>query len=178
MGGCYAPPQTLVGGDEMAVRALHVALLLSVLALTGCGTAVNLTKPGPETGGDGKLPFGGVRQDVECIKTAANGELGLKSGPRSGWEQYPQAAVILFCSADLPFSLIGDIVTWPYAAAYTFINEPVPTPAVLVEPAPPVPPLKQVPADAPPKGPPSKTPPRDTLPKTLPKPTADVPNPK
>jgi hypothetical protein len=37
---------------------------------------------------------------------------------------------MLFCAADLPFSLIGDVLTWPYAAAYSFINQPIPTPPV------------------------------------------------
>jgi hypothetical protein len=37
---------------------------------------------------------------------------------------------MLFCAADLPFSLIGDAVTWPYTAAYSFINQPIPTPPV------------------------------------------------
>jgi hypothetical protein len=39
---------------------------------------------------------------------------------------------MLCCAADLPLSLIGDIVTWPYTAAYTFINQPVPAPPVVV----------------------------------------------
>ena len=112
----------------MAFRAICVALLLSSLPIAGCGTVANLARPGPEEGG--KSPFGGVRQDVECIETAANGEFGIRTHPKSESEQYPQVALMLFCAADLPFSLVGDVVTWPYAAAYSFINQPIPTPPV------------------------------------------------
>jgi uncharacterized protein YceK len=112
----------------MAFRAVCVALLLSSLPIAGCGTVANLVKSGPE--GGGKRPFGGVRQDVGCIKTAANGESGFRTHPRSESEQYPQVARTLFCAADLPFSLIGDVVTWPYVVAYSFINQPIPTPPV------------------------------------------------
>ena len=41
-----------------------------------------------------------------------------------------------FCAADLPFSLLGDIVTWPYTAAYTFINQPTPVPPLALALAP------------------------------------------
>ncbi len=37
---------------------------------------------------------------------------------------------MLFCTADLPFSFVGDVVTWPYTAAYSCINQPIPTPPV------------------------------------------------
>jgi hypothetical protein len=154
------------GGDEMAVRAVNAAFLLSILLIAGCGTAANLVKPGPEKGGDGKCPFGGVNQDMECIQTAANGELGFRKQPRAGGEQYPQTALILFCAVDLPFSFIGDVVTWPYTSAYTFINQPIPVPAVLQgQLAPPPPPgqpapaplvVTQVPADARPLASPPK----------------------
>jgi hypothetical protein len=38
---------------------------------------------------------------------------------------------VLFCAADLPFSLVGDIVVWPFAV-YNFINQPVPAPPVAI----------------------------------------------
>jgi hypothetical protein len=57
---------------------------------------------------------------------------------------------MLFCAVDLPFSLIGDIVTWPYTVSYSFINQPIPTPVVTFTNAPatqtmpiPVPPATQ-----------------------------------
>jgi uncharacterized protein YceK len=113
----------------MAFRASCVALLLSSLPIAGCGTVANLVKPGPEEGG--KSPFGGVRQDVWRIKMAA-----------SESELYRQVALRLLCAADLPFSLIGDVVTWPYTATYSYINQPIPTPPVIQAPpgaqAPPV----------------------------------------
>jgi hypothetical protein len=53
-------------------------------------------------------------------------------------EQYRQAAGKLFWAADLPLSAIGDVVTWPYTATYTYINEPTPTPPVTLAPTYPV----------------------------------------
>ncbi|MBX9623679.1 MAG: hypothetical protein K2X82_07680 [Gemmataceae bacterium] len=116
----------------MAFRNIGVALALTALPAAGCGTAANLVRPGPEEGG--KVPFGGVRHDIWCIRKAAGGDLGLRAHPRSESEQYPQAALMLFCAADLPLSLIGDVVTWPYVVAYSCINEPVPTPPVTLAP--------------------------------------------
>lgn len=117
----------------MAFRSICVALFLASLLTAGCGTAANLVQSRPEEGG--RSPFGGVRQDVQCINRAANGELGAGTHPQQGSEQYPQMALMLFCAADLPFSLLGDVVTWPYTAAYSFINQPIPTPGVVLAPA-------------------------------------------
>ena len=119
----------------MAFRAIRVALLLSSLPITGCGTVANLVKSRPEEGG--KSPFGGVRQDAWCIEAAANGEFGFRAHPKSESEQYPQVALMTFCALDLPLSLIGDIVMWPYTAAYSYINQPIPAPPVTLT-APPV----------------------------------------
>ena len=124
------------GGGEMAFRTMCVALLLSSLPIAGCGTVANLARSGPE--GGGKSPFGGVREDVSCIKEAANGECGFRIRPKSESEQYRQVALGLFCAADLPFSLIGDVVTWPYTATYSYINQPFPTPPVTQAPIRPV----------------------------------------
>jgi uncharacterized protein YceK len=121
------------GGGEMAFRAICVALLLATFLTAGCGTVANLARSRPEEGG--RRPFGGVEQDVWCINKAANGELGVRTHPKAESGQYPQLALMLFCAVDLPFSLIGDVVTWPYAAAYSFINRPVPTPPVTLSPA-------------------------------------------
>jgi uncharacterized protein YceK len=132
----------------MTFRAIRVALLLSTLPLAGCGTVANLARQKPGEGG--VSPFGGVHQDVACIQKAANGELGFRAHPKSESEQYPQRALVLFCAVDLPLSLIGDIVTWPYTASYTFINQPVANPPVLVAdppliPAPPATPPMPIP---------------------------------
>jgi hypothetical protein len=141
------------GDKEMAFRAIRVALLLSSLPIAGCGTVANVVKPGPV---GGKTPFGGVGQDVCCIQKAANGEFGCSTPPESESEQHAQVAPLLFYAADLPFTLIGDVVTWPYTASYTFINSPIPTPPVTHAPPPPV-----IQATAEDK---SKTPPVETLP--------------
>jgi hypothetical protein len=46
-------------------------------------------------------------------------------------------ALMLFCAVDLPFSLLGDVVTWPYTCSYTFINRPVALPPLTFTPPPP-----------------------------------------
>lgn len=114
----------------MAVRTIGVALLLSILPSAGCGTVANVARSGPE---NGMIPFGGVKHDLACLK-AADGELGFKTHAKSESEHYPQAALRLFCAADLPFSLIGDVVTWPYTVTYAFINQPLPPPPVTLAP--------------------------------------------
>jgi len=118
----------------MAFRANCMVLLLSTLPIGGCGTVANLARSGPE---GGKNPFGGVKQDVGCIKQAETGDLGSRTHPKSESEQHPQIARMLFCAVDLPFSFIGDLVTWPYTATYSYINQPIPTPPVILQ-APPV----------------------------------------
>jgi uncharacterized protein YceK len=111
----------------MASRAIRIALLLSSLPLAGCGTVASQVSSRSE---EGKPPFGGVNQDLACIKKAANGELGFRTHPKSESEQYPQVALMLFCAADLPFSCIGDAVLWPYTVVYNYINQPIPIPPV------------------------------------------------
>lgn len=117
----------------MAIRVICAALLLASLPIAGCGTAANLVKCDPGT--DGKSPFGGVRHDVMCMKTAGNGDTGCGIQPDSASQQHLQAARTFLCAVDLPFSLIGDLLTWPYTAAYTYINQPVPLPPMAQAPA-------------------------------------------
>jgi hypothetical protein len=114
----------------MIFRAIRAALLLSVLPAAGCGTVSNVVGARPETGG--VAPFGGVRQDLWCIQKASSGEWGVRTQPKSESERYPRTALMLLCAADLPFSLVGDLVTWPYARAYSFINAPIPAPPVIL----------------------------------------------
>jgi uncharacterized protein YceK len=120
------------GGRGMAYRSICVALLLSSLPLAGCGTVANLVKSPPHDGA--KTPFGGVRQDLWCIEKAANGEPGFGTHPEAESGQHPCVALMILCAADLPLSLVGDVVTWPYTAAYSFINQPVPVPPVTLAP--------------------------------------------
>jgi hypothetical protein len=128
----------------MASRTICVALLLTTLPVAGCGTAANLVRQRPGAGG--VSPFGGVRHDVWCIRSAANGDPVLQSHPNFMSRRYPQALLMLACAADLPFSFVGDVVTWPYTAVYTYINQPIPVPPVVL-----IPPVVQagpVPPDA------------------------------
>jgi hypothetical protein len=129
----------------MAYRTLCVALLLSSLLIAGCGTVANLINKSPPEAG-GKVPFGGVKQDLSCIHNAANGESPFGTHPKPDSEQHPQVGVMLLCAADLPLSLVGDVVTWPYTAAYSYINQPVPVPPVAQAPPIPTPPVTLAPA--------------------------------
>ncbi len=118
----------------MAFRISCVALLLSSLPIAGCGTVANLVKS-DEAGG--KAPFGGITHDVSSIKQAqaVNGDCCCM--PCCTAQQYRQVALGVLCALDLPFTVIGDVLTWPYAASYTYINQPVPVPPM--KPAPPPP---------------------------------------
>jgi hypothetical protein len=98
-----------------------------------------------------------------------------KSESESESEQHPQAAPTLFYAVDLPFSLLGDVVTWPYTAAYSYINQPIPVPPVIQAPPAGLPPTLGAPES---KEPDKKKPekdadkdkPRDDTPTQLPLP--------
>jgi uncharacterized protein YceK len=135
--------RSLQGDSDMGCRAIWLAMLLSSLPIAGCGTVANLARPGPVEGG--KTPFGGVRQDVSCMEKAANGPCDCRTDPKSS-EQHSQVPLMLLCAVDLPFSLFGDVVTWPYTAAYSWINQPVPVPPVTQ--APPGTTVPQAPAES------------------------------
>jgi uncharacterized protein YceK len=128
----------------MGFRAICVALLLSTLPVAGCGTVANLARQKPDSGG--VAPFGGVKQDLACIHKSANGEADVGAHPKSEPEQYSKRALVLFCAADLPFSLVGDIVTWPYTVVYSYINRPLPTAPLLLVDTPALPVVPTVPA--------------------------------
>ncbi len=110
-------------------RITSIAWLLAILPITGCGTIANVVQTNPEDGR--KDPFGGVRHDVTCIQQAASGEYVFKKHPSAESQQYPRAILLLCCAIDLPFSLIGDVVTGPYTAIYSYINQPSPVPPLL-----------------------------------------------
>lgn len=111
----------------MNFRAMCVALL-AIIPAAGCGTVANLARPGPEAGG--KTPFGGVGHDVRCLQNVAKVESEDNAHPKLGSDHYPHGVLLVLCAVDLPFSLIGDVITWPYTAAYSCINQPTPTPPV------------------------------------------------
>jgi len=131
----------------MAFRMIRIVLLLACLPLAGCGTVSNLAAQKPGQGG--VSPFGGVRHDLLSIKQAANGESAV-GHPGSERALHPHLALMLVCAADLPLSLIGDVLTWPYTVTYTYINQPTPVPPVLL---PQIPPVFETPADGRPENP-------------------------
>jgi hypothetical protein len=167
----------------MTFRAICVVLLLSILPAAGCGTVANVARQRPGDGG--VVPFGGVHHDLWCIRKAAAGEFGLKNHHKAEPDLYPQVGLMLFCATDLPLSLVGDCLTWPYTAAYTFINEPLPPPPVEVMsplvaqpiPTPPatLPQPNPTPPETQPKAKPIPTPP-ETQPKPIPVPPVKQPN--
>ncbi|QEG28731.1 hypothetical protein GobsT_35170 [Gemmata obscuriglobus] len=148
----------------MAFRAICIVLLLSTVFVTGCGTIANTVISRSE---ELKDPFGGVHRDLHCIRKAANGEGGLRAHGSSEPEPYPKLAVMLLCAVDLPFSLVGDVVMWPYTVAYNYVNQPVPT--VPVTSAVPYPGLAAPPLTPAPAAPPAM------LPMTAPAPSAGLP---
>ena len=137
----------------MAFRTIRVAVLFASLLMAGCGTVGNLVTPGPA---GGKTPFGGVRQDVTCMKKAAAGEHHFGAHAATELKQPPQVIPWLVSAADLPFTFVGDVVTWPYTASYTFINQPIPLPPLTYAPPPPVTPALAVGL--------TQTPPTESLP--------------
>ncbi|MFO0796582.1 MAG: hypothetical protein U0804_03840 [Gemmataceae bacterium] len=115
----------------MTSRAVCVALLLSALSATGCGTVANLAGAGPGA----KAPFGGVAHDVRCLNGASAGHSGVGPLEADGMTG-PRVGSMILCAADLPLSLVGDALTWPYTRAYTCVNEPTDLPPILVAPPP------------------------------------------
>jgi uncharacterized protein YceK len=113
----------------MAVRAIAFGVLLSSVAATGCGTVTNLVGCRPEV--ESKTPFGGVHQDVYCLKAAADGQYG-KADQKPPADPRPQLGLVLLFAADLPLSAVADLLMWPYTCSYTLINEPVPTPPMIL----------------------------------------------
>jgi uncharacterized protein YceK len=127
----------------MGFRANCVGLLLLTLPLAGCGTVQNTVFTHPDDGG--KRPFGGIRQDQSCIHKAASGESVFKTdSEQPPQKQKPQAALMMLCAADMPLSLIGDVLTLPYTMTYSYINQPAPLPPITVVPALTVPPPPSV----------------------------------
>jgi uncharacterized protein YceK len=158
----------------MAFRAIRVALLLSALPAAGCGTVANLAHTRPEDGG--RVPFGGVKRDVACLRGGMNEEpvsgthLKSESGP------YPRQLLTVLCAVDLPFSLIGDVVTWPYTAVYSVVNDPIPVPPLVLadvpvtQPLPPAPVTPPMPLPIPPATQPMSKDQPQVPPEPLPKP--------
>jgi len=79
-------------------RLVGLLAILTVSASSGCGTMANLEgRPHPwlsQVGQDAPKPFGGVRKDLGWIRTSG----------------FPGDLMFV---ADLPISLVGDLVTLP-----------------------------------------------------------------
>lgn len=156
----------------MNIRAIGAAVLLSTLPAAGCGTVTNLARTNTETGG--RVPFGGVKQDLACLQSASDEHTGIRRHSTSESEPYPRAMLACFCAIDLPFSLVGDLVTWPYTWGYTVVNEPIPTtpitfadgPAAVPAPLPVPPAPKSMPVPVPPPLPAAKDAAKTDAPKT------------
>lgn len=110
----------------MTSRAICVAVL-AVLPAAGCGTAANLAHTRPEEGG--RVPFGGVKRDLAALQQP---EAGPRTHHAPESEVYPRQSLAVLCALDLPFSFVGDVLTWPYVTVYSIVNEPVPAPAVVI----------------------------------------------
>ncbi len=82
----------------LSQRLVGLLCLLTISASSGCGTIANLEgRPHPwpgQAGQDLPKPFGGVKKDVGWIKTS-----GVPGN--------------LMFVADIPISLVGDLVTLP-----------------------------------------------------------------
>lgn len=148
----------------MTSRAICVALL-AALPAAGCGTVANLSHTNPDEGG--RVPFGGVRRDLAALHQPE-----APVGPRvrhTPETNYSRRTSAVWSAVDLPFSFVGDLVTWPYVRIYMIVNAPVPVPPVAFADPPGAPPqLPAAPAPKPmpvpvPPGPPTKLPPLPPL---------------
>jgi hypothetical protein len=88
-----------VGEPNMSMQRLMGYLALSaILTSPGCGTMANMDGRRlpllSQSGQELSTPFGGVRRDIEWVKSV-------------------QAPSNLLYVADLPLSLVGDLVTLP-----------------------------------------------------------------
>jgi uncharacterized protein YceK len=115
------------------MSTFRFALLASVLTSTGCGTVCNLTDPpdGKRFMGTGECyPFGGVvRSGLLSFFGPPMGTVGLVSGPAeicqgnfsTGFEQFGTGLWLtgsgLVAIADVPLSLVGDVLTLPIVYA-------------------------------------------------------------
>lgn len=160
----------------MTFRALCGGLLLSVLSAAGCGTMANLTHSNAD---GGPVPFGGIKRDMAVLDKPPVEGPGPVTHRKPQPDQYPHQVLSVLCAVDLPFSLVGDLLTLAYTEAYTTINEPVPVPPITFAGAPAALPLPP----APPSTKPIPAPPAPPIPapvgppEPLPKP-AKLPPPK
>ncbi len=101
----------------MTSRAIPVAVLVAALFSSGCGTIENFATPK-----DGVRTFGGVALDLQHASDLANGSTGGAGSPvgsgggTQGTTYAAMTLAIVFAPfLDLPFSFIGDVITYPLA---------------------------------------------------------------
>jgi uncharacterized protein YceK len=96
--------------------ALSMAAALLLTATSGCGTMQNM-RGQPNAFGSlphptrPPVPFGGVIADSLCVVNGTFGGLNVET-----------LVFVPFALIDLPFSLVGDVITLPWATA-EFISE-------------------------------------------------------
>jgi uncharacterized protein YceK len=116
---------------EMMSSKLTLALMLT--GLTGCGTMANLdgreyaliSLPGQVK----PRPFGGVARDAEWMLGLRGRDTGATDASRatpgvpSVRDTLALIAIEGFFVVDLPFSLVGDIVTLPKTIPYLWMDD-------------------------------------------------------
>ena len=135
----------------MNVRATTAVLLLACLASAGCGTVANLCTAGPR-----RAAASPSVASSTTSRTFRNRPAGTPTSRRTARDNYPRTALTLLCAVDLPFSFVGDVITWPYTASFTYVNQPAPFAPIQI-----LPPLlpAAAPAEAPPEMRPQPLPP-------------------
>jgi uncharacterized protein YceK len=88
----------------MRGRYYAAVVFVAALVTSGCGTVVNLCKS------DSK-PLGGVQTDMDFATYYLNG--GEKVTGREQQDVYAALGMVALPFFDMPFSFIGDILTYP-----------------------------------------------------------------
>ena len=108
----------------MATRAAAVLVALAAAQASGCGTASNVYKsmyPGSKL-----EPYGGVKVDVDQVRELGTPEWNaLYQDKRDRDRVYDAFGILLRTAIDLPFTIIGDTLTLPFA-----FGPPTPGPAL------------------------------------------------
>jgi uncharacterized protein YceK len=94
-------------------HAALIAILVTSLLASGCGTVVNLVRPNDEP-----KAFGGIRFDIEQIDKLVSDGPADANGPLTSSGTGAALGALIFLAApfaDLPLSLLGDTLTYPLA---------------------------------------------------------------
>ena len=96
----------------MKTQNVWVSLAAVALLNGGCGTVCNNAYLTHEEGGE--RVFGGVRNDFDGLRSAANDESGVSIGGEEYVDRESQVGKLLFHMLDLPFTVVGDTLSLPY----------------------------------------------------------------